>query len=213
LQLHAGGYAPRSPATGRPPPAPSNPGSSIERVRARLSGGKSPAASNSPPLRINFTGVEGWPRDKFIMAEAVADPEGCFSYGCMGKFWASVAEEHAEHALFRKTGLPVTGKSLSTRLGVLLAEGEKLYGDKGSQRLVSGPGSSGVDNEKEQLLLGLIEAKRAVEGKRVAKKKRSADDREKSKNSLQEAVESQGSKDKHGRRTLNPQPSTLNPQP
>jgi hypothetical protein len=151
----------------------------------------------SPPKRLTFCGPEGFAREKLIMGCACLRRESAFTRGGVCKFWDEQAEIWEDHPLWKKDGaLKVTGKILKIKADDLVKEAEKIYGD---EQLVSGPGSSGIDNERERLLVELIQAKREVEGEQSGVQRRTEEDRIDSQAHLDEAIEGPGIQISSGR--------------
>ena len=132
------------------------------------------------PQRIDFTGPKGWEHDRAIVEYATERREGCFTRGGKGKFWEDAAQDLSKTAIFQKSEGEIGGKILFTRFKVLVAEAERLYGEKGTEHRVSGPGSTGVDSERERLLIELMAAKKEVDGSKLAVRRRTDEDRDES---------------------------------
>lgn len=170
----------------------------LASIKKKDKGGrKKVVKDSSPPKRLTFVGPEGFAREKHIVDYSLERRESAFTKGGVGKFWEETAEIWENHPLWRKEGAAkVSGKTLKNKMDDLVKEAEKLYDD---EQLVSGAGSSGVDNERERLLVELIQAKREVEGYKSAVARRTEQDRTDSQALLDEAIEVQASKAKDKR--------------
>jgi hypothetical protein len=110
-----------------------------DQVQARVVDSSRGAPPTSPegdlPNRIDFTGPKGWPLyEKAFIEYATRRREGFFTNGCKGKFWEEAAQDLSKTAIFKKSKGEIEGKLHLARFKLLVAEAERLYGVKGTER-------------------------------------------------------------------------------